>query len=81
VSIYQPSILYRPYCLASCATYGTRISSSRIPISPKLTTLLGGPDLLAEWYRRNIRIYNHVTKLIASPDDHILVIFGARHLG
>jgi Family of unknown function (DUF5694) len=40
-----------------------------------------GPDLLTEWYRRNIRIYNHVTKLVASPDDRILVIFGAGHLG
>jgi hypothetical protein len=40
-----------------------------------------GPDLLAEWYRRNVRIYNHVTKLVATPDDRILVIFGAGHLG
>jgi uncharacterized protein DUF5694 len=40
-----------------------------------------GPDLLAEWYRRNIRIFNNVTKLIAGPDDRILVIFGAGHLG
>jgi hypothetical protein len=40
-----------------------------------------GPDLLAEWYRRNVRIYNHVTKLVATPEDHVLVIFGAGHLG
>ena len=40
-----------------------------------------GPDLLAEWYRRNVRIFNNVTKLVASPDDRILVIFGAGHLG
>jgi len=40
-----------------------------------------GPDLLAEWYRRNVRIYNNVMKLVASPDDRILVIFGAGHLG
>jgi hypothetical protein len=40
-----------------------------------------GPDLLAEWYRRNIRIFNNVAKLITSPDDHILVIFGSGHLG
>ena len=40
-----------------------------------------GPDLLAEWYRRNIRVYNNVTKLVATPDDHVLVIFGAGHLG
>ena len=40
-----------------------------------------GPDLLAEWYRRNIRIYNNVAKLVATPEDHVLVIFGAGHLG
>ena len=40
-----------------------------------------GPDLLAEWYRRNVRIYNNVTKLVTSPEDRILVIFGAGHLG
>jgi hypothetical protein len=40
-----------------------------------------GPDLLAEWYRRNVRIYNHVAKLITSPEDRILVIFGSGHLG
>lgn len=40
-----------------------------------------GPDLLAEWYRRNIRIYNNVMKLVANPDDRVLVIFGAGHLG
>ena len=40
-----------------------------------------GPDLLAEWYRRNVRIYNNVTKLVATPEDHILVIYGAGHLG
>ena len=40
-----------------------------------------GPDLLAEWYRRNIRIYNHVARLLATPEDRVLVIFGAGHLG
>jgi hypothetical protein len=40
-----------------------------------------GPDLLAEWYKRNIRIFNNVTKLIASPDDRILLIYGYGHLG
>jgi hypothetical protein len=40
-----------------------------------------GPDLLAEWYRRNMHIFNNVTKLVASPGDRILVIFGAGHLG
>jgi hypothetical protein len=40
-----------------------------------------GPDLLAEWYRRNVRIYNNVAKRVATPEDRVLVIFGAGHLG
>jgi hypothetical protein len=40
-----------------------------------------GPDLLAEWYRRNMRIYNNVMKLVAAPEDRILVVFGSGHLG
>jgi len=40
-----------------------------------------GPDLLAAWYQRNIRIYHNIGKLIDSPNDKILVIFGAGHLG
>jgi len=40
-----------------------------------------GPDLLAAWYQRNIRIYHNIRKLIDSPNDKILVIFGAGHLG
>lgn len=39
-----------------------------------------GPDLLAEWYRRNVRIFNNIAK-IATPDDRIVVIYGAGHLG
>jgi hypothetical protein len=40
-----------------------------------------GPDLLAEWFRRNVRIYNNVAKLVTSPEERVLVIFGAGHLG
>jgi hypothetical protein len=40
-----------------------------------------GPDLLAEWYRRNVRIYNNITKLLTAPEDRVLVIFGSGHLG
>jgi hypothetical protein len=40
-----------------------------------------GPDLLAAWYQRNIRIYSNIVKLIDSPSDRILVIYGAGHLG
>lgn len=40
-----------------------------------------GPDLLAAWYQRNIRIYHNIVKLVESPNDRILVIYGAGHLG
>lgn len=40
-----------------------------------------GPDLLASWYQRNIRIYRNIVALIDSPTDRILVIYGAGHLG
>jgi hypothetical protein len=40
-----------------------------------------GADLLAEWYKRNIRIFSNIVKLVDSPDERILVIYGAGHLG
>ncbi len=40
-----------------------------------------GADLLTSWYQRNMRIYNNITSLIESPDERILVIYGAGHLG
>jgi hypothetical protein len=39
-----------------------------------------GADLLSDWFRRNIRIYPNVMRLVYSPSDRILVIFGAGHL-
>jgi hypothetical protein len=40
-----------------------------------------GADLVADWFRRNVRIYSNVMKLIDSPNDRVLVIFGSGHLG
>jgi hypothetical protein len=40
-----------------------------------------GADLVAEWFRRNVRIYSNVSRLADSPNDRVLVIFGAGHLG
>lgn len=40
-----------------------------------------GPDLVSDWFRRNMRIYSNVLNLIDSPDERVLVIFGAGHLG
>ena len=40
-----------------------------------------GADLLADWYRRNARIFTNVTGIVDSPNERVLVIFGAGHLG
>jgi Family of unknown function (DUF5694) len=40
-----------------------------------------GADLLADWYRRNVRIYSNIVQLAESPNERILVIFGSGHLG
>ncbi|HUE77208.1 MAG TPA: DUF5694 domain-containing protein, partial [Longimicrobiales bacterium] len=40
-----------------------------------------GPDLVSDWFRRNIRIYSNILDLVESPEERILVIFGAGHLG
>jgi hypothetical protein len=40
-----------------------------------------GADLLAEWFRRNARIYSNVMQIVESPNERVLVIFGAGHLG
>lgn len=39
-----------------------------------------GPDLLAEWYRRNVRIFANLRGIISSPDERVLVIYGSGHL-
>lgn len=40
------------------------------------------PDGLAlNWYSRNLRIYRNIRNAATSPDDRILVLFGAGHLG
>ena len=40
-----------------------------------------GADLVADWFWRNIRIYTNVTQLVESPNERVLVIYGAGHLG
>jgi hypothetical protein len=40
-----------------------------------------GADLVADWFRRNVRIYANVTGLADSPNERVLAIFGAGHLG
>ncbi len=40
-----------------------------------------GADLLADWFRRNMRIYSNIVHISTAPNDRILVIYGAGHLG
>lgn len=40
-----------------------------------------GADLVSDWFRRNMRIYTNLTRLVDSPNERILVIYGAGHLG
>jgi hypothetical protein len=40
-----------------------------------------GADLVSDWFRRNMRIYSNVTRLVDSPNERVLVIFGSGHLG
>ena len=40
-----------------------------------------GADLVADWFRRNMRIYSNVMNLVDSPNERILLIYGAGHIG
>jgi len=40
-----------------------------------------GADLVADWFRRNVRIYANLVGLASSPNERVLAIFGAGHLG
>ncbi|WP_439882660.1 DUF5694 domain-containing protein [Pontibacter sp. MBLB2868] len=35
----------------------------------------------ASWFNRNLRIFRNIQRITESPDDRILVIYGAGHLG
>lgn len=40
-----------------------------------------GPDLVSDWFRRNLRIFGNIVRLVDSPNERVLVIYGAGHLG
>ena len=40
-----------------------------------------GADLVSSWFRRNMRIYTNIVRLIESPAERVLVIYGAGHIG
>ncbi|MFH0989429.1 MAG: DUF5694 domain-containing protein [bacterium] len=39
-----------------------------------------GTDYLTEWYKRNLRIYTNITRIIDSNNDRVLVLIGAAHV-
>jgi hypothetical protein len=40
-----------------------------------------GADLVSDWFRRNMRIYSNIVQLVDSPNERVLVVYGAGHLG
>lgn len=41
-----------------------------------------GADILSlHWYNRNLRIFRNIQEITTSPEDRILVLFGAGHMG
>jgi hypothetical protein len=40
-----------------------------------------GADLVSDWFRRNARIYSNIARLVDSPSERVLAIFGSGHLG
>ncbi len=39
-----------------------------------------GADLVRDWYERNLKIYANLTRISTTPNDRILVLYGAGHL-
>jgi hypothetical protein len=40
-----------------------------------------GADLISDWFRRNMRIFGNIVRLVDSPNERVLVIYGSGHLG
>lgn len=38
-----------------------------------------GADLVADWYKRNLRIYKNLRALQLKPQDRVLILYGAGH--
>ena len=38
-----------------------------------------GADLVADWYKRNLRIYRNLQALQFKPEDRVLILYGAGH--
>ena len=41
-----------------------------------------GADILSiHWYDRNLRMHRNIKRVASSPEDRVLVLFGAGHMG
>ena len=40
-----------------------------------------GADLVADWFRRNMRIFSNIVQIADAPGDRVLVIYGSGHTG
>jgi len=40
-----------------------------------------GADLVSDYFRRNMHIYGNIVRLVDSPNERVLAIFGTGHLG
>jgi hypothetical protein len=38
-----------------------------------------GADLVADWYKRNLRIYRNIEQIPLTKDDRVLILYGAGH--
>jgi len=38
-----------------------------------------GADLVADWYKRNLRIYRNLQAIALKPEDRVLILYGAGH--
>ncbi|MBC5993643.1 DUF5694 domain-containing protein [Pontibacter cellulosilyticus] len=39
-----------------------------------------GADLVADWYKRNIRIFANLNRIVSGPEERIILIIGAGHV-
>ena len=40
-----------------------------------------GADLVADWFRRNMRIFTNIVRIVDAPNERVVVIYGSGHLG
>jgi hypothetical protein len=53
-------------------------TKGRLSVSPDRKYI--GAELVAEWYRRNIKIYSKILEAVESGDERILIVFGQGHI-